>query len=1040
MKNNIGILHVSDLHICEKDKTKISRLVEKLKEDLSYMKETHNVNIHFVCVSGDLINSGDKSDIELQLCLDLFLQPIMQFLGIDEKSIFIVPGNHEIKISKISRYSEKGLQDTLVKEDTIDEFLASPDSSCLERITYFHNDFACLFGENPKISNSLYRSFLFEQNNLKIGIACINSAWRSTGIGSGEKRKMIIGKKQLTETFESIKSADLKICLVHHPFDWLVDEDKTAIEKSINDFDIVLTGHIHETETKLLVNSNGQTLFNTCGKFDNTSDIYNGYSILTINPMNKDCIVYLRQYFDHPRNCFDKALCVSPEGVFSTSLSNKDDDLVTAYNMILSIRDTFIEFSNNFFISNSSDENPNLCFEESFIIPELSYNSEYEKETQIDKKRTKTKENVNLDDLCKSDKNILLLGKEEAGKTTILHYITKHFLSNFHFFKKVPIVLNISQIDFSGKSIIERAILKFISEYCDETHSFSKQQITKLLESGLFIIMFDDLDLTNEHQLEIVNQFIKNYPKNRFVFSETNRISSKPLGELEIVPECDYETIYICSLSKNQIRTIAKRNLHGENSSTLVDKVMLCFKNTSLPKTPFIVSLIMSMCKTKDFSPINEAVLMEQFLERLLEKSSETEVYSHSFDFRDKEDFLIFLVTYMNEQNKFYLSYKEFEDLINQYHLKIGYSVNDTHFDTLFFEKGVLLKSYDSVYFKYNCFVEYYLAKKADDSEEFLKFIMSNRNYLNYSKELLYYTGLNRKKSDVANIVESDLKNEFKKFLPMLEELNDYKIGINISTSDDDFLNNLTGTQLSEAESDELQDIRPDPEQNNPQKIDKNISHEEMDSFVKTLIIYGNCLKTLDHLDFEEKQKMYNNYMLGLCIMLGVLKKTTEDFYNEEISSMESSPEQYSKKDIAELEEILKDIIKITLPIALQNIALENIGTVKLKKVIEDAINSSSLDFQKFFSVFLYCDLRIPGLREVIKSYCADIKNKSLLTIIFFKLLYYYRLGYFSPSLNQFLEKTLVNINSKLYNCSKVESNNIISKYKNQKLLENGKL
>ena len=274
----------------------------------------------------------------------------------------------------------------------------------------------------------------------------------------------------------------------------------------------------------------------------------------------------------------------------------------------------------------------------------------------------------------------------------------------------------------------------------------------------------------------------------------------------------------------------------------------------------------------------------------------------------------------------------------------------------------------------------------------------------------------------------------------MLEELNDYKIGINISTSDDDFLNNLTGTQLSEAESDELQDVRPDPEQNNPKKIDKNVSHKEMDSFVKTLIIYGNCLKTLDHLDFEEKQKMYNNYMLGLCIMLGVLKKTTEDFYNEEISSMESSPEQYSKKDIAELEEVLKDIIKITLPIALQNIALENIGTVKLKKVIEDAINSSTLDFQKFFSVFLYCDLRIPGLREVIKSYCADIKNKSLLTIIFFKLLYYYRFGYFSPSLNQFLEKTLVNINSKLYNCSKVESNNIISKYKNQKLLENGKL
>lgn len=1039
MEKHIGILHVSDIHMCEKDCVKISRLVEKLKEDVLNLKEAHNVDITCICISGDLINSGDNSEQELQLWLDYFLQPIMDFLGINETNVFIVPGNHEIKKSMISPYIEKGLSESLTTAETIDSFLNSPDYACLAPVSYFHKDFSGIFGPKAQISNPLYQSYIVEHNDIKIGIACINSAWRSTGSGAGEKNKMIIGKKQIIDTCESIKTADLKICLVHHPFDWLVDADKTSIEKCINAFDIVLTGHIHESETKLYVNSNGQTLFNTCGKFDNTSDIYNGYSLLSINPYNKECTVYLRQYFGYPRDSYDKALCVCSDGTFTTSLSKKDDNLTTTYDMVLSIRDSFAEFSNDFFIAHSSDENTNKGFDSSFITPDLSDSSEYEKETQFNNKKSKTTNSINLKDICKSNDNILFYGKQNIGKTTILHYITKHYLSNFNAYKKVPIVLNIHNIDFSGKMVLERAILKFIDEYCDESHSFTKRQISELIKSGLFVIMFDNLDVANEKQIGIINQFITDYPNNRFIFTKTEHISSKPLGEQDCVLEYNCNIVHICSLSKNQIRSIAKKNFADEGSSNLVDKIMLCFKNTSLPKTPFIVSMILSLCKTKEFSPINEAVLMEQFLEQLLEKSSDLEVYSSSFDFRDKEDFLIYLVGYMHDKNKFYLSFHEFDELLYKYHSNLGYSVSETHFDSLFFEKGVLVKIYDTICFKYNCFVEYYLAKKATISDDFLRQIIENRNYLNYAKELLYYTGLNRKRDDIANVIENDLQNDFKRFLHLLNEIHDYKIGINIALPDDDFDNNITHTKLSQTESDTLQDYEADEEHNNPRNIDKTVSHEEMDTFVKTLIIYGNCLKTLDHLSFEAKQKMYSNYLSGLCLVLGIFTKRTEEYYEQEITDMQQSPEEFSEKEIQEVKEIAKDIIKIALPIILQNIALENIGTVKLKKVIEYVIINNSNDFQKFFSVFLYCDLRIPGLRDIIKNYCYETKNKSLLTIIFFKLMYYYRFGYFSSSLDQFLENTLKDINSKLYSCSKVESNLLISKVKNQKRLERGK-
>ena len=120
---------------------------------------------------------------------------------------------------------------------------------------------------------------------------------------------------------------------------------------------------------------------------------------------------------------------------------------------------------------------------------------------------------------------------------------------------------------------------------------------------------------------------------------------------------------------------------------------MLCFKSTMLPKTPFVLSLILSICDIVDFAPINEAVIMEQFMELLLEKSSPKEAYSTTFDFRIKEDFLIYIVTYMDEQNRFYLSNDEFDKLLLEYHSEKGVSIKDTRFYILFIEKGVLIRT-----------------------------------------------------------------------------------------------------------------------------------------------------------------------------------------------------------------------------------------------------------------------------------------------------------------------------------------------------------
>lgn len=1015
MDKRIGILHLSDIHASEKSRGKIQRLVESLKKDLTTLQSHNNVEIKMICVSGDIINSGDNADIELNIALDDFLQPIMNALGLDENSVFVVAGNHEVKRKDIVPYVESGLESELKSETKIEEFMYNIDSESIKRIQYFDNDFSSLFGGTAVWSNPLARAYMLPVGELKIGISCINSAWRSTGVGDSEKRKMIVGRKQIIDSFEEIKTADIKICMLHHPFDWLVDDDKNAIEKCINEYDIILTGHIHESDTRIYTSFNGQSLFNTCGKFDATSDIYNGYTLIAINPYNKDCEIMLRQYMMHPRNCFDAAIHLSENGVFTTKLGNKDDRLALAYNILHAIDTNFIDFANSCFVSNVAAGKILKNFNESFIAPEFSRYSEYEKETQLDSDDA-NEEIITLENICNGKSNIVLLGKKEIGKTTTLHYITKHCMANFNALKTVPIIINTLLCDFSGKNVIVRAAHKFIMEYCDETEAFSLADIESLLSAGLCTVMFDNFETAGERELGKINEFLEKYPNNKFIFAEKEDVSARGLREIAVVPRCKYDTVHFCSLTKSQIRFIANQNILSEDSSSLVDKILLCFKKTTLPKTPFVLSLILSICRdTSDFAPINEAVVMEQFMELLLKKTSPTEAYSTTFDFRIKEDFLIFLVSYMDEQNKFYLEYAEFDDLLLRYHENIGFTVKETKFDTLFINNGVLIRTELIVTFRYNCMIDYYLAKKAEQSSGFLSHILENENFLNYADTLLYYTGLNRKSIDVVVALQEKLHRDIERLKDVIKELENYNIGLNISIPEKTFAQQLENSKLSQAQSDKIQDTKDTSESNLPENIDKQASHEEMDAFVQTLLIYGSCLKNLELIPKQQKERIYADYILGLCIMLGILKKNMEDFFNSEISDMEKVPDKYSTKDVKHFRAIAQDIIKIALPLAVQNIALENVGTTKLSSIIQGYIDSKNdNEFALFFSVFLYSDLRLKGLKGVLQKYISDANNKSLLKIIFFKLLFYYRFGYFSTSLDPFLVSTLADINLRL--------------------------
>ena len=1042
MKKNIGILHLSDIHACVESEKSLYDLVELLKADLDKVLGECETEIGAICITGDLINSGDNIDFEMDIALNAIIQPIMQHLNLSEDRVFVVSGNHEVKRSLVNKHMERGLLEDLNSEENIDKHLKSGDVDSIKRIADFE-EYAKLFGGTPVFEDGLCRAYNCCIGDHRIGIACINSAWRSTGAGLSEKGKMIVGTKQIVDTYNAIKDTDIKVCLLHHPLDWLVDCDKTAVEKCIHQFDIILNGHIHESSTKVYTTFNGHALFNTCGKLDNSSDVYNGYSLVSINPYNMECTVQLRQYFTYPRNSYDRAINLCENGVFLAKLGDSNNVLGIAYDVAHSIEKEFTEYANRYFVSNVAAGKVVQTLDEAFIPPLFSDHSEYEKETVFDQEKgddTTATEEVELDEICRGTENLLLLGRKECGKTTTIHYLTKYLIRNFNELQKVPILIDCRFVNFSGKDVILRAAMHFINEYCAPEDSFSIDDLWALLQAGLCTIMFDEFDTVESRHLEKVYAFLEEYSNNRFIFCEKEIFGSGEIVDTPIKPNCKYKKYHMCLLTKKQIRAVAQKVIavdQADEKSAMVDRIMQCFRNAALPKTPFVLSVILSLCDNMDFSLINEAVVLEQFMELLLGKHSPTEAVTSTFDFRAKEDFLIAIVTEMLNKNRFHLSYQEFSDFVAEYHTRRGFDLVESKFDRLFFMNGILVRIDQIVRFRYNCMIEYYLAKKASDEPEFLDSILQNGNYIHYTNELRYYTGLNRRSLNVLKVVHADLQKYYEEFGVIADELADYNIDVDFSIPEDAFTNEIAKGRLSQEESDRLSDIPQTTEIESPDRIDKLTNLDKGRAFFETFFVFGTCIKNLEFIDRTEKDAAYDDYLKGLSIILAIMKHMAEDKCEKKLLEMRAEPEKYTEEDIQNTESIAKDFIRIVLPIGIQNVALENIGTIKLKNTFESRMKSSDANgFGKFFTTFILCDLRAKGVGEILRKYVAEVKDKSLLKIVFFKLLYYYQFRYFSRNLDAVLENALADINHKLSGQAKFNKSATIKQIKGQRISE----
>ncbi len=1040
--NNICILHISDLHLSKDSLSDIRFIVKRLIEDVKSLEKEEDIKVGYVCFTGDLIKRGDNAssrECQLEIALDDFITPLLSELNLREEDFILVPGNHEVDTSKINEVIENGLKSSLISNDAINKVFVNMDSSYIERISYF-SEFSKLFLNDAVWSDSLNSAYISKKFGISIGFACLNTAWRSTGSGINDKNKMILGEKQVQKAYDAISSCDIKIALMHHPTYWLIEEDKFACEPILNQFDIVLSGHLHSLDDKQVLSYGYSTIYSSSGCIFPLDTYYNGYSLLNIHPYTREVKIYMRKYYGSPRRKYDKSLFHNKNGYDHYQLNNENKSLSVGFRLVNDLRTELNGNINKSLISSIIDDKAPTRLEDIFVHPVLRVSSEYEKE--------KNDKSIELNELIEQSFNIMFIGKKETGKTTILHYIALYFLNNFSNHFKIPFIMDFNFLH-KGNNAIEKLMLQFVLFNSGNRHVTNLQQLNELLSSGTCIILIDNLSIDRPDKIEILREFIKLYPKNRYIFTVYenvfNTISLKSIPDIG----CEYKKVYIQTLTKNRVRNLTEKWIGncGIDIDQFLDRIIIYFRSTGMPRTPLLVSMMLAICsRYTNFIPINEASIMERFMEILLEKLSVEEFMSSTYDFKNKEDYLSYLAWRMAESNKFYFSKSEYLEITVKYFKTRGLDLKYSRFETLFFDKNVLVEYSDVICFRYQCMVEYYIAKRIRKDKSALEWVLKEGNYMNFINEISYLTGLERDCEDILIKIEERLTPVIEESRQLICSLDEYNIETYIDMDPEEIRQTLAESTLDDEERDRVTDKPDTGKELEPKDMKKDIEIKSLpvlDTFYNTLLLYGKVIKNSEDLTLDVKSKALSICIDGYRLLLGVTKKVVEDYFTKEyIDKILEGVKGSGVKCDEELVSLYKDIVKITTPMVLQNIALESLGTSKLSAVLKDKIESETSDeFSKFMYVFLFSDLRLPDSLNYIEKFLKESKSKDIINLSLFKLIYYYNTGHYRTRGKSQLESIIADSILKLRKLNKTHKTEIIEKIrkftdKPQKLIQ----
>jgi predicted phosphodiesterase len=292
MFDKIRWLHISDLHLKSQAAAWSQDVVLRALHKATAEQQVKRP-VNFILATGDLSFSGKRDEFTQ---VEAFFDALLKELGLSRADVSFIPGNHDNDLS-VQKYNVIGARAVLTSSGLADELVGDviERNQILTRQGAFW-EFVSKFvpGDSWRTTpDGLGYIATKTLSPLKLSIIGINSAWLCQS-GQKDQGNVVVGERQIIEATRAIEEEQphFVIAMIHHPLFWLCSFEHKAVEDKLRQVcDVVLRGHLHETDFQTHVTGDHRCVFAAAGASFKTRESRNSFNYVELDIGEGSCTI-----------------------------------------------------------------------------------------------------------------------------------------------------------------------------------------------------------------------------------------------------------------------------------------------------------------------------------------------------------------------------------------------------------------------------------------------------------------------------------------------------------------------------------------------------------------------------------------------------------------------------------------------------------------------------------------------------------------------------------------------------------------------------
>jgi hypothetical protein len=794
----------------------------------------------------------------------------------------------------------------------------------------------------------------------KISFVAMNSAYGCSENGSRSDRgRLGFSSSIALSAFQSIPDGYNVVSLVHHTLDDFNEPTARTMRPMIATKSMIhCYGHIHQPLPTTLISPGGSCLLLQGGALYEYDGQYLGYSIVRVSDTGNHIMATYRSFYPD-RYTFDVGTNVSKDGnfyngdnsrqywskfIFPPSNASVCDWLLTTIGLIESEHNSTI-----------TDKRLSDTFVEPIFVKRAG--------TEATNYDSPLRVNFTVEEILKSREHFVIASDHEFGSTSILYFMQSQVHKSCAEMEvaQVPLYIDarrLREFPASITSTLRRALP-------DSTDPSLKLQT--LHDGGRLLILIDDFDPGNTRHTTSISLISQVYPKARLVIAAKLSLYNAD-NVFPVVGIDNFQLLQIQPLNRAKVRALIKKwqlpSFH--NTDIVLNEILTRFRALGIPLTPVYVVIYLSIIEEiKGFNPVNLSTVIEQFVESVLDKYKPTYAFRSVFDYRNQIDYLAAIAEQMCKNNIFVIEFADIYSWTQKYFDSIGIEHDYDRLIRHFIENKIFALEGNSVFFRYNIFLSFFIAYRMQREAAFKAWISSGDNFRKYINEIDLYCGLSRNDLEILEFISDEYaKNAAElanivKPLAWNEPLENLKLPVVKGKDRDAYIDSL-GKQLSRTDVSTAERDAEIGRTEKPYDVRPALKRAQVSgllaAWLSCLRAYSVALKNLENIPKAKKEEHLGIVLEGWASVMRYACLAFRDV-------METNEFQLGelKYRIVLPPEVTATVVRfmfLCIPVIISNVLRNDLGSHKLSMQLRSDEIPLSLS-ARFLQVGLTADMKL---------------------------------------------------------------------------------